>query len=108
MVGKKREKNIEKISGSDIVFDILELANENNYSIFLFGGKPGVSSMAANNIKKKYPNITLIYDYSPVFGYEKEISEIDKCIDYINRKKPDIVFLCTGTPKTEKFFGYFQ
>ena len=38
---------------------LLDIANENSYSIFLLGGKEGVSETAARNIKKDYPNIKI-------------------------------------------------
>ncbi len=104
-LAKKQKLKVKKISGSDFVYPLLDLANRRKYSVLIFGGKDGVATKAANNIRKQYGNIKSIYTYTPPFGYEKDKVETDKCINFINSCNADIVLLCTGAPKTEKFYA---
>ncbi len=97
-----------KISGSDFSTDLLNIANENYFSIILFGGKEGIAEKAKEKIMEKYPNIDVRLAICPDFGYE---NDNDKCLEYIkeiNDAKGDIVFLCTGSPKTEKFIYKYK
>lgn len=103
-LAKKEKKKVNKISGSDFIYSILELANDKGYSILLFGGKEGVAEEAKKNILKSYPSIKEVYCYTPVYGYEKNIESSEQCIDFINECYADIILLCTGAPKTEIFY----
>lgn len=93
-----------KISGSDLGIDVLEMMNKNNYSLFVFGGKEGITEKAVENIQAKYPNIRITGYLSPKFGYESNKELCKQYVNAINESKPDVVFLCTGAPKTEKFY----
>jgi len=55
----------EKISGSEFVWDLAELAAKNNYSIFLLGGFGDTAEKAANSLKTKFPNLRIAGTYSP-------------------------------------------
>lgn len=97
-----------KISGSDFASYLLEVANENSFSIVLFGGKEGIAEKAKEKILEKYPNIIVKLTLCPDFGYEKDEKKCLRYVDEINNVKADIVFLCTGTPKTEKFYYKYK
>ena len=55
---KERFKNERGITGIDIAEYLLKLANENKYSIYLFGAKAEVMEKLVNRIKN--PNILAI------------------------------------------------
>ena len=55
----KKKPLKERVTGFDTSMKLLDIANENSYSIFLLGGKDGVSKTAAENIEKDYPNIKI-------------------------------------------------
>ncbi len=93
-----------KISGSDLAVDLLTILNNQNASLYLFGGKEGVAELAKQKIQEKYPNINIVGTKCPKMGYEKDEELCVKYINDINAAKPNVVFLCTGTPKTENFF----
>src|SRR5699024_1456336 len=85
----------QRVTGFDLSINMIELANKKKLSIYLLGGKPGVSEEAAKNIVKKYPNVKIAgYQH----GYFKEEKEI---ISKINESNPDILFVGLGFPKQE-------
>ena len=95
----------EKISGSDLIYPVLDLCNKNHYSIFIVGGINDVPEKACAAIKEKYPNVVVKGYHSPVFGFEKNADETQKVVECINQSKADIVLLCLSAPKQELFFN---
>lgn len=107
---KLRKKPLkERVTGFDLSIEILKIANENNYSLYLLGGKEGVTKEAAENIKKEYPNIRIAGYHN---GYFKgthigiENSDEEKIIkDEIKNAKTDILFVGLGFPKQESWIN---
>ncbi len=93
----------EKISGSDLIPKLLEKAEQKKYSVFIIGGKDGVAEKAKKNIEEKHPNIRFAGIYSPKLGFEEDIEEIKKINKLINQAHPDILIVCLGCPKQEKW-----
>lgn len=93
----------EKISGSDFVPCLCREAARKGKKIFLVGGGPGVADRAADNLKMRYPQIKIVGWYAPPYGFEKEQTEIDRINRKINNAGPDIVIVCLGCPKQEKY-----
>ena len=99
-----KKERFSKIPGSDLTPKVLEMANRHKSRVFIFGGKEGVAKKASLNVQKKYPDIEIAGFCCPDFGFEKSQAKQDTYIQKINASKPNIVLLCTGSPKTENFF----
>lgn len=100
----------ERVTGFDLSIKMLEIANENNYSLYLLGGEEGVSKKAGENIKLKYPNINIVGYRNGYFkgshnGNPNHIEERN-IISEINDLKPDIIFVGLGFPRQEKWIEY--
>lgn len=93
----------EKVSGSDLVPHVCNMAAYCGYSIFLIGGKEGIAKRAKKNLEYQFPNIKVVGTYSPPFGFEKDKEEIVKINKRIQMVHPDIVVACFGCPKQEKW-----
>lgn len=91
----------ERITGIDIAEYLLKLANENKYSIYLFGAKAEVIEKLVNRIKVEYPNINIL-GYSN--GYVKDR---DKIMKDIIKKTPDICMVALGIPYQEKLIAQY-
>lgn len=99
---KKQNKSvgIEKISGSDLIYDFCEMARESNKKIFLLGGYEDSNSEAVLKLKEKY-HIS-IEGYSPPYKpypFDKEHNEI--ILSKIKSYSPDILFVGFGALKQE-------
>lgn len=93
----------EKISGSDLVPLLCEMAAEKGHSIFLIGGKDGIAESAKRRLEEKYPSIKIVGAYAPPFGFEKDREELIKINNMITQANTDILIACFGCPKQEKF-----
>ena len=54
-------------------------------------------------MESQYKNIRIVGVYSPKFGFENDKKELTKINSMINKKKPDLLFVCLGCPKQEKW-----
>ena len=92
-----------KISGSDLVPLLCERAAEKGYSIFIIGGKEGIAEKAKQNLERNLPGIRIVGTYAPPFGFEKDEKELNRINETISSAHPDILIVCFGCPKQEKW-----
>ena len=97
----------EKVSGSDLFPRLCEKAAIKGWSIYLLGASEGVAIKAAENLRKKNPNLKISGVYSPPFGFENNKSELQKIKAKIQNAHPDILVVGLGCPKQEKYI-YFN
>ena len=88
----------EKISGSDLVPELLDELSRENRSVFILGGLGDTAKKAAKNVKKHYPGMSIAGTYAPPLGFEKDAKEIEKINHLVaNYKKCGaIVSVCAG------------
>ena len=92
-----------KISGSDLVPLLCEVAAEKGYKIFIIGGKDGIAEQAKEKLENRLPKINIVGTFAPPFGFEKNESELDKINQMISEAHPDLLIACFGCPKQEKW-----
>lgn len=93
----------EKISGSDLFPLLCNMAAQKGYKMFFLGAAEGVAAKAAQNLSKRFKGLQVVGTYSPPFGFEKDLEEIDKINNMIRKTQPDILIVGLGCPKQEKF-----
>lgn len=93
----------EKVSGSDLVPQLCKRAADENYTIFIIGGKDGVAEQAKKKLEQKFPGIRIVGTYAPPLGFENDESELDKINQMITDAHPDLLIGCLGCPKQEKW-----
>lgn len=81
----------ENVNGTDL-FPLL------SGRIFLYGAAPGVAAQAAENIRQKYPQMTVV-GLADGFGDDREV------ISAVNRLRPDILLVAKGVPRQEKWIA---
>lgn len=89
----------ERVSGFDLANKLLERLAPMGKTLYLFGGKPGVAERAAAKIEELYPGIKIVGISDGYFDVEKEKTIIKD----INEKNPDVLFVCLGFPKQERW-----
>ena len=95
----------QKVAGCDLAAEILQYAAQNGKKVFLFGsspskdGVPSVGELAAAEMKKRYPGLIICGTRDGYFKPEQS----DEIVTEINRSGADILFVCLGAPKQEKW-----
>lgn len=92
-----------KISGSDLVPLLCKNSAKTGDSIFILGGREGIAKKAKRNLRRDYPGIKIVGTYAPPIGFEKDEKELDKINRMITNAHPDILIVCFGCPKQEKW-----
>lgn len=87
----------EKVSGYDLVKNLLTASSKRPIKFFLFGGKPGIPEKANANIICDYPGAEVVGTRNGYFSTEDE----ETIINEINASGADILLVCLGAPKQE-------
>jgi N-acetylglucosaminyldiphosphoundecaprenol N-acetyl-beta-D-mannosaminyltransferase len=98
---KYRNLKFEKLSGSDLIFDICKKASELKLKVFLLGGLEISNKIAQQKLKELFPNL-IISGYSPPYSpypFAKEHNE--NILKIIEDFSPDVLFVAFGAPKQE-------
>lgn len=85
-----------RVTGFDLMLELLKLGNANGKKAFFYGAKPDVLNKMLKNIAIEYPKLIIS---GGVDGYTS-LSD-DELIEMINRAKPDFLFVAMGFPKQE-------
>ncbi len=91
-----------RVAGSDLTPVLLQRAAEHGWEIFLLGGADGVGAEAAKRIAAAYPTLPAVAHYSPPHRPLAEMNH-EEIIARVRAAKPDIVLVCFGCPKQEKW-----
>lgn len=93
----------EKLSGSDLFPLLCDMSAKKGYRMFFLGAAEGVAAKAAKNLEKRYKGLQVVGTYSPPFGFENNVDEMNKIKEMIREAKPHILIVGLGCPKQEKF-----
>jgi len=102
----------KRVSGTDLTEKLCQMAAQNNWSVYLFGGeKPGIAKKTLEILEQKYPNLHGWATAGPNLElrmengeWKTEKKEIDEeWVTKINQKNPDLLFVAFGMGKQEKF-----
>jgi N-acetylglucosaminyldiphosphoundecaprenol N-acetyl-beta-D-mannosaminyltransferase len=92
----------QRCSGADMFRVICGLGASLKKDIFILGGTNGSDMIAKTKLMRDFKGIR-INTYSPPQGFEKSDEEKKKIIGLINNSASDILFICVGSPKSEKW-----
>ncbi len=94
------EKLPEKVAGIEFAEKLVQRMARENMSLYLLGAKPGIAEKAGANLCDKYPGLVLAGYHDGYFKDEREaVDAINDC------GGADVVFVCLGAPKQEKFIA---
>lgn len=93
----------ERIQGIELIYKIANKINNQSQKIRLFflGARGEGSKLAAQKIKKIFPNIEI----AGYFGGDASEEGDRIAISIINQTKPNIIFVAYGAPKQEKWIA---
>ncbi len=88
-----------RVTGIGLVTALFERMAERGETVYLFGAKPGVAEKAAERIDADFPGIKVAGTHDGYFSDDADV------IEDINRAKPDLLLVCLGAPKQEKWMA---
>lgn len=88
-----------RVPGIDLASALLGRVAGTGKRLFLLGAAPGVAEQAAVNLRAAYPGLVVCGTHD---GYFQEDGPV---VDAIRQAGADIVFVCLGAPKQEKWIA---
>lgn len=93
-----RGKRVERISGVELVEEILRHASERGEKIFLLGARYGVAESAAVEMKRRYPGAEISWYEGARTVQIEQREEASMTIAKINSVEPDYLLVAYGSP----------
>lgn len=91
----------ERVSGFDVMTDLMKLSTKGHYTIYLLGAKEPILERTIQQLKAKLPEIKIVGSHH---GYFSE-QENEQVVREIQRKQPDLVFVALGCPLQENWIA---
>ena len=88
-----------RVTGIEFASDMLACLNERGGRLYLLGAKPGVAEEAGRRILEQYPGIVLCGTQDGYFKDEEAV------LLTVAAARPDLLFVCLGAPKQEKWMA---
>lgn len=89
-----------RVTGIDFADLLMHRMAQEHLRLFLLGAKPGVAEMAADQLQKKHPGLIISGCHDGYF------QEDQTAVDAVNAAGgADVVFVCLGAPKQERFMA---
>lgn len=93
----------ERVSGSDLFWELGKLSQTNGVRIFLLGGKPGAADGAKEKLTETYPDCEICGTYCPSFEDFESTEVQDEIVRQVRSASPDVLMVAFGAPKQEKW-----
>ena len=90
---------IERVTGIDLFYNLINLASKKSYPIFLLGATDEVLELTIKALLRSYPNLNISGFNNGYFSEQEESSIINK----INKSGAKLVFVAISSPKKELF-----
>jgi N-acetylglucosaminyldiphosphoundecaprenol N-acetyl-beta-D-mannosaminyltransferase len=92
---------LERVAGSDLVYELARLSAENGWRLFLLGAAEGVAAEAGTILQSRYPGLQIAgcYAGSPA------ITENEAIITRINDSRAEILYVAYGAPNQDKWIA---
>ena len=87
----------QKLPGIEFAQNLMVRMAQEGKTLFLLGAKPGVAEEAGRKLQEKYPGLKIVGTHD---GYFKEDEPV---VEAIRQSGADVVFVCLGAPKQEKW-----
>jgi N-acetylglucosaminyldiphosphoundecaprenol N-acetyl-beta-D-mannosaminyltransferase len=94
----------ERVAGSDLVPELLKVAAQKKYRVFLLGATTDSVEQAVSRLNRQYPSLVIAGHYSPPFRslLKMDHHEIKR---RVREAQPDLLFVAFGCPKAEKWMS---
>lgn len=90
-----------RVPGIDFSAGMLAHMNEVKGRVFLLGAKPGIAAEAARRIGERFPDLVICGTHD---GYFKDNEPV---VELIREARADLLFVCLGAPRQEKFMAQY-
>jgi N-acetylglucosaminyldiphosphoundecaprenol N-acetyl-beta-D-mannosaminyltransferase len=91
----------EKISGSDLVWPLMERAAKRGLGVYLLGGAEGSAAKAADALLARLPGLRVVGVDAPHIDVDGPPGDARPILERVASARPDLVLVGLGAPKQE-------
>ena len=92
----------QQVRGADLLTAFSALAQQRGYSSYFLGDTAEVLERLALKLRRQFPGLPIAGAYSPPFR-PLSAEENEQMIGTINEARPDVLWVCLGLPKQERW-----
>lgn len=89
--------SLKRVTGIDLAFEVIKQLAETGGSVFLLGAEPGVAEAAADKLKNTCEGLVIAGTSDGFFSDDSPV------LEKIRASAPDLLLVCMGAPKQEKW-----
>lgn len=97
---------LRRITGTDFLFDVIQLAAENHLRIFFLGAESGVAKQAAERFQKIYPGFSIVGAESGD-GPDSSGGTAGVLVR-LEATRPDVIIVALGAPQQERWIARYR
>ncbi|MFC3747705.1 WecB/TagA/CpsF family glycosyltransferase [Paenibacillus sp. GCM10012306] len=101
---RKGQPISERVTGYDLLLQLLEQGNELAWSFFFLGTDEETNREAVEEISRRYPNVKIAGRHNGFFNKEEEAGILEN----IQHTQPDILILAMGAPYSDKWIYKYK
>lgn len=90
-----------RVTGADLLPAVCARAARTGHRIAIVGGAPGVTDEAARRLSTTHDGLVVAAALSPPMGFDTDADEDARIVQALVDARPDVVFVCLGSPKQE-------
>jgi N-acetylglucosaminyldiphosphoundecaprenol N-acetyl-beta-D-mannosaminyltransferase len=94
----------QRVAGADLLEPICAAVASQNLSVYLLGGKPGAAGAAARRLAQTHPGLRVAAQCPPP-RFDDDPDATKAVLADIRRVAPNVLFVCLGAPKQEKWIA---
>ncbi|MBX2975914.1 MAG: WecB/TagA/CpsF family glycosyltransferase [Ignavibacteriaceae bacterium] len=103
LLGRKYRKHFQRITGNDLLIELLNLSNTRQLRYAFVGASKEVQRKMSEKIKRDYPLIENTLFISPENNFEQDNQKNNLIIEKLTLFNPDILIVALGCPRQEKW-----
>ena len=92
----------ERVAGSDLTMRLMAHAAARHYRIFFLGSDEAILKTAKEKLERQHPGLEICGVYAPPYAKLLELDN-DTITARVKDARPDILLVCLGAPKQEKW-----
>jgi N-acetylglucosaminyldiphosphoundecaprenol N-acetyl-beta-D-mannosaminyltransferase len=93
-----------RLSGPELMLYLCDQGRLRGLTHYFYGGEEGVAERLIENLSGRYPGLKVVGHCCPPFRMLSD-AEDTALVDGINACRPDILWVCLGAPKQEKWMA---
>lgn len=93
----------QRFTSADWLWDLAAYAEEQDFSFYFLGARPGIAEKAALRLREHHPNLRILGIQHGYFDKTQGSKENDKIIQDINQRQPNILLVGFGMPLQERW-----